>query len=82
MYKKEGKNEDNFIFKLSIFYDKCQFISLYLETYFESAFVMLISQVKTYFYVNCEFILLFNDFCEKIQLFFKNLKRKCFNFIK
>lgn len=40
-----GKIRNNFTFKLKIFYDKYQFITLSLDTYPENAFVILTDQV-------------------------------------
>lgn len=48
LYKNEDKFSgigDNFIFKLSIFYNKYQFIGLFSEVYLESIKVILIDQV-------------------------------------
>ena len=43
---------------------------------------MLIDQAQTYFYANRESIVLFNNFCQKIQLFFEGLERERLNLIK
>lgn len=65
-----------------MFYDKCQFVDLSLDTHNKNSFVMLTSQAQTHFYANSEFIVLFDDFCQKIQLFFESLEWKYFNLIK
>lgn len=66
LYKNEDKfsrTEDNFTFKLSIFYDKCQLVGLLLDTYFEGVSVLLTGQAQTHFYTNCKSIVSFDDFC-------------------
>lgn len=70
---KFGRIEDNFIFKLNLFYDKCQLVDLLLDVYLKSAPVMLTSQAQTYFYTNCKSIVSFNDFQQKTQLLFEGL---------
>lgn len=55
--------EDNFIFKLNIFYNKYQFVSLFLDAYLESAFVILTSLAQTHFNANYNSIISFEDFC-------------------
>lgn len=59
------------MFKLSIFHNKCQIIYLNLDAYLKNAFVILTRQVQTYLYVNCDLIILFEDFCQQIKLFFE-----------
>ena len=68
---KFGGTGDNFAFKLNIFYDKCQLVGLLSDAYLEGASVMLTGQAKTHFYANRESIVSFDDFCQKIRLFFK-----------
>ena len=63
---KFGRTRDNFTFKLSIFYDKCQLVGLHPDAYFEGASVMLTGQAQTHFYANRESIVSFDDFCRKI----------------
>lgn len=63
--------KDNFIFKLSIFYNKYQLVALILDAYLENISIILIGQANTHFYSNWKFIVLFNDFCQKIQFFFE-----------
>ncbi len=79
---KFGGIGDNFAFKLSIFYHKCQLVGLPVNAYLKGAFIMLISEVQTHFYGNHESIVLFNNFCPKIQLFFESPEWERFNFIK
>ena len=74
--------EDNFAFKLSIFYDKCQLVGLPSDAYLEDASVMLTRQAQTHFYTNCKSIVSFDNFCQKIQLFFKGPEWKRLNLIK
>lgn len=79
---KSGGTGDNFTFKLSVFYDKCQLVGLSSDTYLKGAFVMLTGQAQTHFYTNPESIMSFDDFWQKIQLFFEEPEWKCFNLIK
>ena len=85
MYKTEDKFGgigDNFAFKLSIFHDKCRFVGLSSDSYLEGTSVMLTDQARTHFYANCDSITSFEDFCQKIRLFFKGLEWEYLNFIK
>ena len=79
---KFGGTRDNFIFKLSIFYNKCQFISLSLDAYREGASIILRNQAQTHFYTNHESIILFDEFYQKIRLSFEDLVWEQLNFIK
>ena len=79
---KFGGTEDNFTFKLSIFYDKCQLIDLPLDAYLKNSSIILTGQSQTYIYTNCKSIVLFDDFCQKIQLFFRDPEWKRLNLIK
>lgn len=51
--------------KLSVFYDKCQFVSLSSDIYLNDAFVILTNQAQIYFYTNHNSIVSFEDFCQK-----------------
>lgn len=50
------------MFKSSIFYDKYQLVGLPSDIYLENNFVISTSLVQTYFYANCDFIILLKDF--------------------
>ena len=55
IYQKNNKFEkidDNFNFKLQIFYDKCKKVDFSTHVYFQSVFSMLSDQVLNFFYVN------------------------------
>lgn len=65
-----------------MFYNKYQLISLSLDTYLKDAFVMLIKQIQTHFYTNDNSIRFFENFCQKIRLFFKVPEWEHLNFIK
>ena len=85
MYKiknKFGGTGDNFTFKLGIFHDKYQLVGLPSDAYHEDTFVMLTSQAQTHFYVNRKSIVSFDDFCQKIRLFFEGPEWECLNLIK
>ena len=52
LYKNKDKfsrTRDNFTFKLSIFYDKCQLVGLLLDAYLEGASIILTGQAQTHF---------------------------------
>ena len=85
LYKNEdkfGRTGDNFTFKPSIFYDKCQLVGLPPDAYLEGASVMLTGQAQTHFYANRESIVSFDDFCQKIRLFFEGPEWERLNLIK
>lgn len=66
LYKNKNKFgwiRDNFTFKLRISYDKYQLAGLSPDTYLKNVFVMLTGQAQIIFYANCEFFILFKDFC-------------------
>lgn len=68
MYKtkdKFGGIRNNFIFKLSIFHDKCQLVDLFLDVYLENISVILINQAQTHFYANCNSIILFKELAKR-----------------
>ena len=74
LYKTEDKFDgtcDNFMFKLSIFHDKCRLVGLPSDAYLEGASVILTGQAQTHFYANHDSITSFQDFCQKIRLFFE-----------
>lgn len=69
LYKNEYKVcgiRNNFTFKLSIFYDKYQLISLSPNAYLEGTSVMLTGQAQTCFYAIQDSIISFEDFQQKI----------------
>lgn len=69
LYKNKDKfsgTEENFTFKLNIFYDKYQLVSFLSDTYFKNASIILIGYTYTHFYANYESIISFDDFCQKI----------------
>lgn len=59
---KFGKIKNNFRFKLSVFYDKYQFVNLLLDAYLKNAFIILIKKSQISIYSNHDFIILFEDF--------------------
>ena len=60
------------MFKLSIFHDKCRFVDLPSDAYLEGISIMLTSQAQTHVYANHDSITLFEDFSQKIKLFFED----------
>lgn len=63
MKDKFGRTKYSFTFKLSVFHDKCQFIHLFSNEYLKTRYFFLTDLVQTDFYVNSDFIILFQDFC-------------------
>ena len=85
LYKNDDKfggTGDNFTFRLSVFYDKCQLVGLPLNAYLESASVMLTGQAKTHLYANRDSIITLDDFCRMIRLFFEGQDWEPLNLIK
>lgn len=77
LYKNKDKFgiiKDNFIFKLDIFYDKCQFVGLFLDVYLKVISIMSTGLVQTYFYTSYKSIILFDQFYQEILLFFQGLE--------
>ncbi len=77
MYRNENKfdiTNDNFDFKIMIFYDKCNRANLSQIAYDQNASIMLRDQTLTYFYINRHIFDSFNDFCINIKNFFESLK--------
>ena len=85
IYKDEDKFSgigDNFIFKVTIFYDKCSWVGLLPNTYIHGASIMLSGQVQTYYYANHGNASTFDQFRINMQLFFKGPKWQRLNLTK
>ncbi len=65
---------NNFDFKIMIFYDKCNRANLFQIAYDQNTLIMLRDQILIYFYINQHIFELFNDFCINIKNFFENLE--------
>ncbi len=75
LYKNEEKfedTEDNFDFKLTIYLDKCKFADLSEHAYEKGVSLMLTNETLTYYYVNRNNFITFNDFCISMQLYFED----------
>ena len=74
MKKKFSGTENNFEFKLIIFFEKCRRAELSFHVYLEKAFLMLSKKALSVFYVNRFFIISFDEFCRSIQSKFEGLE--------
>ncbi len=75
LYKNEEKFENtknNFDFKLTIYLDKCKFADLSKHVYEKDVSLMLTSETLTYYYVNKNNFITFNDFCNNMRLYFED----------
>ncbi len=85
IYKNNDKFDiidDNFDFKIMIYYNKCKRVDLFSSVYDKNALIMFRDQTLTYFYINRHAFELFNDFCINIKNFFESLELQRFNFAK
>jgi hypothetical protein len=64
------QNPDNF--KLTIYLDKCKYADLSEHAYEKSVLLMLTNETLTYYYVNKNNFITFNDFCINMRLYFEN----------
>ncbi len=74
LYKNEEKfenTENNFDFKLTIYLDKCKFADLSEHVYEKDVSLMLTNEALTYYYVNKDNFITFNDFCTSMRLYFE-----------
>jgi hypothetical protein len=77
IYKNDDKFDivnDNFDFKIMIYYDKYKRVDLFSRVYDEDASIMFRDQTVIYFYINRHAFESFNDFCINIKNFFENLE--------
>jgi Ni/Co efflux regulator RcnB len=68
LYKNEEKfddTENNFDFKLTIYLDKCKFADLSKHAYEKDVSLMLTNETLTYYYVNRDNFITFNDFLSR-----------------
>jgi hypothetical protein len=75
LYNNEEKFEDtkdNFDFKLIIYLDKCKFADLPEHACEKGVSLMLTSETLTYYYVNRDNFITFNDFCTSMRLYFES----------
>ncbi len=75
IYKNDDKFDiidDNFNFKILIFYDKCKRADLFRIAYDEDVSIMFRNQILIYFYTNQVIFITFDDFCVSMKNFFKD----------
>lgn len=74
--------DDNFNFKVTIFYNKCRQVGLLLNSYIYDASIMLFGQIQMHYYAYCGNFSIVKQFCTNMQLFFKDPKWQRFNLTK
>jgi hypothetical protein len=77
IYKEENKfknKNDNFDFKIRIFYDKCNVIELFKYVYMQTVSIMLEECVLNHFYLNRMYAMTFHQFCINIERYFEESK--------
>ncbi len=77
IYKKQNKFDnidDNFDYKLLIFYDKCKRIDVSKLMYDKAILVMLKNETQTHYYVNRINYVSFDVFCVDMKLFFEEFE--------
>ncbi len=70
IYKNDDKFDiidDNFDFKILIFYDKCKRADLSRIAYDEDVSIMFRDQILIYFYTNRIIFIIFDDFCVSMR---------------
>jgi hypothetical protein len=75
IYKDEDRfsdSEDNFEFKLLIFFDRCSQINLSKHAYLKVVSIMLFDQTLTYYYSNKAIYFIFDDFWTSMKAYFEN----------
>ncbi len=75
IYKDENRfndSENNFDFKLLIFFDRCSQMNLSEHAYLKAASIMLSDQTLTYYYSNKVTYFTFDDFCINMRTHFEN----------
>ncbi len=76
-YKNDEKFEDtndNFNYKLLVFYDKCKRVDILSKIYDEVVSIMFRDHAQHYFFQNRVSFSTFNDFCEDMKFFFENFE--------
>jgi hypothetical protein len=75
IYRDEDRfsdSEDNFEFKLLIFFDRCSQMNLSKHAYLKTVSIMLFDQTLTYYYSNNVTYFTFDDFCASIKAYFED----------
>ncbi len=77
IYREEDKfknKDDNFDFKIMIFYDKCNVIELFEHAYMQAVSIMLEERALSHFYSNRMYVMTFNHFCVNMKRYFEESK--------
>jgi hypothetical protein len=85
IYKEENKfknKNDNFDFKIMIFYNKCNVIELFEHVYMQVASIVLEKRALSHFYSNRIYAMIFYQFCINIKRYFEESKSQCYNLNK
>jgi hypothetical protein len=85
IYRKEDKfknKNDNFDFKIIIFYDKCNVIELFKHVYMQVASIMLEERALNHFYSNRMYAMTFSQFCINMKRYFEESKWQRYNLNK
>ncbi len=75
IYRDEDRfsdSENNFEFKLLIFFDRCSQMNLSKHAYLKAVSIMLSDQTLTYYYSNKVTYFIFDDFCANMRAYFEN----------
>jgi hypothetical protein len=78
IYRDEDRfsdSEDNFEFKLLIFFDRCSQMNLSEHAYLKVVSIMLFDQTLTYYYLNKVIYFIFDDFCISMRAYFCRKQR-------
>jgi hypothetical protein len=84
-WKKDNKfknKNDNFDFKIMIFYDKCNVIELFEHVYIQIALIMLEKRALNHSYSNRVYAIIFHQFCINIKRYFEQSKWQRYNLNK
>jgi Na+-transporting NADH:ubiquinone oxidoreductase subunit NqrF len=77
IYRDEDRfsdSEDNFEFKLLIFFDRCSQMNLSKHAYLKAVSIMLSDQTLTYYYSNKVTYFIFDDFCANMRAYFESFE--------
>ncbi len=75
IYRDEDRfsdSENNFDFKLLIFFDRYSQVNLSKHAYLKAVSIMLSDQTLTYYYSNKVIYLIFDDFCTSMRTYFED----------
>ena len=72
--KKFEKTNDNFDYKLLLFYNKYKRVGLFKRAYIYETSIILIEQIQSRLYKIRNMILIFDEFCEDMRDYFEKNK--------